>query len=245
MRFDVLSVLPGIVEGAFAGEGVVGRAVVSGLIDLRVRNLRDFAEGSYRQTDDAPYGGGAGMVMKPEPIVRAIEAISAEGAEGEGKPWRVLLSPQGRRFDQGAAEELAARPWILLICGRYEGVDERIRLGFVDEEISIGDYVLSGGEIPAMAVIDAVSRLKPGVLGSGESAAQDSFSAGLLDHPHYTRPAEIGGMRVPEVLMSGDHEAIRRWRRQEALRRTLERRKDLLERAELTEEEERLLRASS
>ncbi len=240
MRFDVLTVLPGLIEGAL-GHGVIGRAKAKGLIAFKVWNLRDFAEGSYRQTDDAPYGGGAGMVMKPEPIVRAVEAISAEGEE---RPWRVLLTPQGRRFDQGAAQRLARRPRLLLICGRYEGVDERVRALCVDEEISVGDYVLSGGEIPALVVIDAVGRLLPGVLGNEASAALESFAAGLLDHPHYTRPPEFRGMRVPEVLLTGDHEAIRRWRRGAALRRTRERRRDLFERVELSEEDARLLESS-
>ncbi|MFC1491482.1 tRNA (guanosine(37)-N1)-methyltransferase TrmD [Nitrospinota bacterium] len=240
MRFDVLTVFPGLFDGVFQ-YGVVGRAREQGLIDLNIWDLREYAEGSYRQTDDAPYGGGAGMVMKPEPIVRAVEAISVGRS-----PVRILLTPQGRRFDQKTAEDLAGRGGpLLLICGRYEGVDERVREGFVDEEISVGDYVLTGGEIPAIVVIDAVSRLLPGVLGNQDSAAEESFSTGLLDYPHYTRPPEFRGMRVPEVLLSGNHEDIRRWRRQAALRRTLERRKDLLDRAELSEEEIRSLEPSS
>ncbi len=180
MRFDVLTVFPDLVKGVFQ-YGVIGKAIERGLVELKVWDLREFAEGSYRQTDDSPYGGGAGMVMKPEPIARAVEAASEEG---EGKPWRILLTPQGRRFDQKGAEELLARPRLLLICGRYEGVDERIREAFVDEEISIGDYVLSGGEIPAMAVIETLGRLIPGVLGNEDSAENDSFSSGLLDYPH-------------------------------------------------------------
>ncbi|MDA1001075.1 MAG: tRNA (guanosine(37)-N1)-methyltransferase TrmD [bacterium] len=241
MRIDLLTVLPRIIEGVFEA-GVIGRAIAGGRIRWRVWNLRDFAEGSYRQTDDAPYGGGAGMVMKPEPIARAVAAISAE--EGGGaKPWRVLLSPQGKRLDQRGVEALAARPWLLLICGRYEGVDERVCEKYVDEEISIGDYVLTGGELPAMVLADAVCRLVPGVLGSADSAAEDSFTTGLLDHPHYTRPPEFEGMGVPEVLLSGNHEEIRKWRRRKALERTLVRRQDLLERAELTEEEKRHLRS--
>lgn len=236
MRFDVLTVFPGMLEAVF-GYGVVGRARDEGLIELKAWDLREFAEGSYRQTDDAPYGGGGGMVMKPEPIARAVEAISAGRA-----PWRIFLTPQGLPFDQSKAGELAGkRKPLLLICGRYKGVDERVREGFVDEEISVGDYVLTGGEIPALIVIDAVSRLLPGVLGNEDSAANDSFTTGLLDCPHYTRPPEFRGMRVPDVLLSGDHEAIRRWRREAALKRTRERREDLLDRAELSQEDRRLL----
>ncbi|MBI1725457.1 MAG: tRNA (guanosine(37)-N1)-methyltransferase TrmD [Candidatus Tectomicrobia bacterium] len=241
MRFDVLTVLPGLFEGVFR-EGVLGRAVERGVIEARVWSLRDFAEGAYRQTDDTPYGGGAGMVMKPEPIVRAVEAISAGGGAA---PWRVLLSPQGRAFGQAKARELAGRARLLLICGRYEGVDDRVRALAVDEELSIGDYVLSGGEVPAMAVADAVARLLPGVLGNEESALRESFSEGLLDHPHYTRPPEFRGLRVPEVLLTGNHEAIRRWRRGAALRRTREFRRDLFERAKLTGEDLQLLESSS
>ncbi|MBI3126319.1 MAG: tRNA (guanosine(37)-N1)-methyltransferase TrmD [Candidatus Tectomicrobia bacterium] len=241
MRFDVLTVLPGLFEGFFR-QGVLGRAVERGVIEARVWSLRDFAEGAYRQTDDTPYGGGAGMVMKPEPIVRAAEAISAEGGT---LPWRVLLSPQGRTFDQAKARELAGRRRLLLICGRYEGIDERVRELAVDEELSIGDYVLSGGEVPAMAVADAVARLLPGVLGNEESALHESFSEGLLDHPHYTRPPEFRGLRVPEVLLTGNHEAIRRWRREAALRRTRELRRDLFDRAKLTGEDLQLLESSS
>ncbi|MEK6709560.1 MAG: tRNA (guanosine(37)-N1)-methyltransferase TrmD [Nitrospinota bacterium] len=240
MRFDVLTVLPGLFEGVFQ-QGVLGRAVERGALEARVWNLRDFAEGAYRQTDDTPYGGGAGMVMKPEPIVRAAEAISAEGAA----PWRVLLSPQGRTFDQAKARELAGRERLLLICGRYEGVDERVRALAVDEELSVGDYVLSGGEIAAMVIADAVARLVPGVLGNEASAVHESFSEGLLDHPHYTRPPEFRGLRVPEVLLTGNHEAIRRWRRGAALRRTRERRRDLFDRAALSEDDLQLLRSFS
>ncbi len=246
MRIDILSVLPGLFSGVFdGGRGVIGRAVVNRVLEIRVWDLRDFAEGKYRQTDDASYGGGVGMIMKPEPIARAVEDISARGSMGEEKPWCILLSPQGARLDQAKARALSVHPWLLLICGRYEGVDERIRQAFVDEEFSIGDYVLSGGEIPAMVLTDTVGRLVPGVLGSDESAAHDSFSNGLLDHAHYTRPEIFRGMQVPDVLLSGDHEAIRRWRRGEALRRTRELRKDLIERTDLTDEDTRLLESSS
>ncbi len=237
MRFDVLSVLPRMVDEAFR-EGVVGRAAQRGLIELKVWNLRDFAEGKYRQTDDAPFGGGAGMVMKPEPIVRAVRAIAQES---DAVPLRVLLTPQGRLFDQNTARRFARSPRLLLICGRYEGVDERVSELCVDEEISVGDYVLSGGEVPAMLVMDAVGRLVPGVLGNEVSAEEDSFAGGLLDHPHYTRPAEFEGIHAPEVLLSGDHEAIRLWRRRAALERTRARRADLFDRARLSEEDARLL----
>lgn len=240
MRIDILSVLPRMVEEAFR-EGVVGRAIEAGVIEFKVWNLRDFAEGKYQQTDDAPFGGGAGMVMKPEPILRGVGAIR-EDADIE--PLKVLLTPQGRLFDQATARRFSEAPRLLLICGRYEGVDERVSELCVDEEISVGDYVLSGGEIPAMAVVDAVGRLIPGVLGNDASAAQDSFTDGLLDHPHYTRPAEFEGVSTPEVLLSGDHEAVRLWRRRQALVRTRERRGDLFERADLSDEDLRLLESS-
>ena len=237
MRIDVLSVLPRMVEEAFR-EGVVGRAAQRGLLELKVWNLRNFAEGKYQQTDDAPFGGGAGMVMKPDPIFKGVRAIREDG---ESEPLKALLTPQGRLFDQETAVRFSSVPRLLLICGRYEGVDERVSALCVDEEISIGDYVLSGGEIPAMVVTDAVGRLLPGVLGNDDSAARDSFADGLLDHPHYTRPAEFAGIRAPDALLSGDHEAVRLWRRREALRRTRERRIDLFERAELSDEDSRLL----
>ncbi len=240
MRIDILSILPRMVAEAFR-EGVVGRAAQQGLLELKVWNLRDFAEGKYQQTDDAPFGGGAGMVMKPEPVLKGVREIREDG---ESEPLKVLLTPQGRLFDQTTALRLSKVPRLLLICGRYEGVDERVSELCVDEEISIGDYVLSGGEIPAMAVIDAVGRLIPGVLGNDDSAAQDSFTDGLLDHPHYTRPAECEGIRAPDVLLSGDHEAVRLWRRRQALKRTRERRMDLFERAELSDEDLRLLESS-
>lgn len=241
MRFDVLTVFPDLVRGVFQ-YGIIGKAIDRGLVEIKVWDLREFADGNYRQTDDSPYGGGAGMVMKPEPIARAVEAASEEG---KVKPWRVLMTPQGQRFSQTKAEEMVKHSRILLICGRYEGVDERIREAFVDEELSLGDYVLSGGEIPAMAVIETLGRLIPGVLGNQESAENDSFSSGLLDYPHYTRPPEFRGMKVPDVLLSGNHQEILRWRRREALRRTLERRGDLLGRENLTDEEIGLMESSS
>src|SRR6266853_1140331 len=218
--------------GAALTEGVVGRAVESGLLDVSVRDLRDYTTDRHRSVDDVPYGGGPGMVMKPEPIFRALDAIEAR----RGKPVLVLLtSPQGRRFTQPDAERLGSQEHVVLLCGRYEGVDERVR-SRVDEEVSIGDYVLSGGELPALVVLDAVARFVPGVVGDDQSVAEDSFSRGLLDFPHYTRPAVVRDLRVPDVLLSGNHQDIRRWRKQESLARTLERRPELLNDAALDDE---------
>ncbi len=236
MRFDVLTLFPDLFA-PFLAQGIVGRSIGRGLLDVRLTNIRDYARGVHRVTDDRPYGGGSGMVMKAGPIVRALQDLDRV----PGRQRVALLSPQGRLFDQDLAWELAALDRLVLICGRYEGVDERVREGYTDLEISIGDFVLSGGEVPAMAVIDAVGRLVPGVLGCEQSNREDSFEDGLLEHPHYTRPAVFEGRAVPEVLLSGDHERIRRWRRAEALRRTRERRPDLLERARLTGEDERIL----
>jgi tRNA (guanine37-N1)-methyltransferase len=207
-----------------------------GALQFILHNIRDYATDKHRVTDDAPYGGGTGMVMKPEPVVAALEALDT----GAVRPWRILLSPQGSRFTQQHAVALAARAEVALVCGRYEGVDERVR-AFVDEELSIGDVVLSGGEVAALVVIDAVSRLVPGVLGNAASAAVESFSGGLLEYPQYTRPPEFRGARVPDVLLSGDHGAVERWRRQEALRRTHERRPDLLANAELSADDRAFL----
>ena len=239
MRFDVITIFPRIVEAGLA-EGIVGRARERGLIDVTVRNLRDFTTDRHHVVDDVPFGGGPGMVMKPEPFFAAIEAVEAE----RGKAGTVvLLTPAGRPFTQSEAERFAARSHLVLLCGRYEGVDERVRERWVTDEVSIGDYVLSGGEVPALVVIDAVSRLVPGVVGDEQSVEGDSFVRGLLDYPHYTRPAEFAGQQVPEVLLSGHHAEIRRWRRQQALRRTWERRPDLLASAQLDEEERGWLRA--
>ena len=230
-----------MVEQALAA-GIVGRAIERGTLSVVVHDLRMFTTDKHRVVDDVPYGGGPGMVLKPEPMFRAIEAIALEGA-----PARVLLtSPQGTRFDQSVAERLSGAGRLLLLCGRYEGVDERVR-SVVDEEISIGDYVLSGGEIPALVIVDAVARLVPGVVGDEQSVAADSFSRGLLDFPHYTRPAELtvasaSTLRVPEVLLSGNHAEIRRWRKREAVARTLARRPDLLDEAVLDDEEREILR---
>ena len=239
MVFDIVTIFPRMVEAGLA-EGVVGRARERGLIDVRVRNLRDFTTDRHHVVDDVPFGGGPGMVMKPEPFFAAMTAVEAE----RGKPGAVvLLSPAGRRFTQADAERFAALRQVVLLCGRYEGVDERVRERWATDEVSIGDYVLSGGEVPALVVVDAVARLVPGVVGDEQSVEGDSFVRGLLDYPHYTRPAEHAGQRVPDVLLSGHHAEIRRWRRQQALRRTWERRPDLLESARLDEEEQAWLRA--
>lgn len=223
-RFDVVSLFPEMIAGALAF-GVAGRALTEGRVGLELWNPRDYSDDPHRSVDDRPYGGGPGMVMKFAPLAAAVRA--ARAARADAAPV-IYLSPQGARFDSARAQALAAGPGAILVCGRYEGVDERFVEGCVDAELSIGDYVLSGGEPAALVVLDAVFRLVPGVLGAAESAAEDSFVAGLLDCPHYTRPEEIEGRRVPEVLLSGDHAAIRRWRRSEAERRTRERRADLV-----------------
>ncbi len=223
MRIDVLTIFPGIFDSPLR-ESLLGKAVAEGVLDVRVRDVRDHTTDKHRQVDDESYGGGPGMVMKPEPVFAAVEAL------GEGDKRVLLLSPAGRRFDQALARELAAEPWLVLICGRYEGVDERVVEGLPAEEVSIGDYVLSGGEVPALVLLEAVTRLVPGVIGREESHERDSFGPeGLLDHPHYTRPAEFRGMRVPEVLLSGHHAEIERWRREAALEKTRRNRPDLLE----------------
>ena len=237
MTFDIVTIFPAMIEQPLAA-GILGRAIERGTLDVRVRDLRDFTTDRHRVVDDVPYGGGPGMVLKPDPIFRALDAISAE----RGTPLTVIMtSPQGRRFTQAEAERLSGLEHIVLLCGRYEGFDERVRER-VTEELSIGDYVLTGGELAALVVLDAVARFVPGVVGDEQSVAQDSFSRGLLDHPHYTRPPEIDALRVPDVLMSGNHAEIRRWRKREALSRTLERRPDLLDDASLDEEEAQMLR---
>lgn len=223
MRFDVLTLFPDMFR-PFLEQGVMGRAVERGLLAARLVNIRDYARGKHRVTDDRPYGGGSGMVMKAGPIARALKDLDRV----EGASRVVLLSPQGRRLDRELAWELSTLDRLVLICGRYEGVDERLREAYVDQEISVGDFVLSGGEVAAMAVMDAVSRLVPGVLGCENSNVDDSFENGLLEYPLYTRPPVFEGREVPEVLLSGDHERIRQWRRQESLKRTREKRPDLL-----------------
>ncbi len=235
MIFDVLTLFPEMFVSPFA-ESVLGKAIDKGLIALHAHNLRDWAEGRHKVVDDTPYGGGDGMVMKPEPVCRALDELR-QRAPGS----RVLLmSPQGRPFRQAEARELARDPGLILVCGRYEGFDERIR-SRVDGEYSLGDFVLTGGELAAMVMIDAIARLLPGVLGSSGSAESDSFSDGLLEYPHYTRPVEFEGKRVPEVLLSGHHGEISRWRRQQQLRRTLERRPELLAKAPLSEADQAFL----
>lgn len=224
IRFDILSVFPGMFASPLA-ESLIGKARDKGLVDIRLHDIRDYATDRHRMTDDAPYGGGGGMVMKVEPIDRALETILPDRSEG----LVILMTPQGEPFTQRRAEELACHPRLVLLCGHYEGVDERVREHLVDRELSIGDYVLTGGELAAMVVVDAVSRLIPGVLGNDASAAEDSFSTGILEYPHYTRPAAYRGWPAPEVLLSGNHAEIEAWRRTEALKRTLARRPDLLE----------------
>lgn len=232
MRFDVLTLLPELFS-PFLQTGVLGRAVKKGLLDVRLIDIRSFARGPHRVTDDRPYGGGSGMIMKAGPIVRALESVERI----EGECLVALLTPQGQAFDQAKAWELSRADQLILICGRYEGVDERVRDQGIQMELSIGDYILSGGELGALVVMDAVSRLVPGVLGGERSSLEDSFEGGLLEYPQYTRPRVFRGQGVPPVLLSGDHEKIRLWRRTESLRRTLQRRPDLLKRARLSEED--------
>lgn len=224
VRIDIITIFPEILQGPLRGS-LLGKAIDAGVLDVRVHDLRDSATDKHRQVDDEAYGGGPGMVMKPEPVFAAVESL------GEGSKRVILLSPAGRRLDQASVRDLASEAWLVLICGRYEGVDERVVEGLPAEEVSIGDYVLSGGEVPALVVLEAVTRLVPGVIGRPASHAQDSFGAdGLLDHPHYTRPPEFRGLRVPETLLSGDHAKIERWRREAALEKTRRNRPDLLER---------------
>lgn len=236
MRFDVLTLFPELFS-SFLKETILGRAVKAGLVDIRLVNIRSFARGRHLVTDDSPFGGGEGMVMKPGPVSRALDSIDRT----KDRSLVLLLTPQGRTFDQPLAWDLSRMEQIILICGRYEGVDERIRTTCVDMELSIGDFVLSGGEMAAMVVIEAVSRLVPGVLGGEKSSQEDSFEEGLLEYPQYTRPRVFKNQEVPEILLSGDHEKIRVWRRTESLKRTLERRPDLLKKAKLTEEDKRIL----
>jgi tRNA (guanine37-N1)-methyltransferase len=238
MKVDIVTIFPQMIEAGLT-DGIVGRARDRGLVDVNVHNLRDFTTDRHHVVDDVPFGGGPGMVMKPEPFFTALASIR----ESRGVPGAVvLLSPAGERFSQAMARRFAGLGHFVLLCGRYEGIDERVREALATEEVSIGDYVLSGGEIPALAIVDAVSRLVPGVVGDEQSVEGDSFSRGLLDYPHYTRPAEFAGRRVPEVLVSGHHGEIRRWRREAALNRTMERRPDLLDTALLDADEEAWIR---
>ncbi len=239
LNFEVLTLFPGILTGPL-NESILKRAREKGLLDVEIRNIRDYTEDKHKTADDSPYGGGAGMVLKPDPIFRAFEAMKA--AHPGEEFLKILLSPQGRVLDQRRAEELSGETRrIVLLCGHYEAIDERVIDALVDEEISLGDYVLTGGELAALVVIDAAVRLLPGVLGDEESAYRDSFGDGLLDHPHYTRPAEFRGRKVPEVLLGGNHAEIEKWRRRESLRATLMKRPDLLKTAELTREDEQVL----
>jgi tRNA (guanine37-N1)-methyltransferase len=262
MRFDIVTIFPGFFESVFA-HGIVRRAIKEGLVTVEAHDLREYAHDRHRTVDDRPFGGGEGMVLKPEPLAEALASLGVMPVEDRGdvRESVILTSPQGQRFAQPVARELAGLERIVLICGRYEGVDERINELYCDRELSIGDYVLSGGELAAAVVVDAVARLVPGVLGNEASSEFESFGAsdgeieadvegvprsqhgagGLLDYPQYTRPAEWRGMAVPEVLMGGDHAAVRKWRREQQLRKTLKNRPDLLEKAELTRRDEEVL----
>jgi tRNA (guanine37-N1)-methyltransferase len=220
IRFDILTLFPGIFEGPLR-ESLLGRAVERGLIEVRLHDIRKHAHDRHRQVDDYAFGGGPGMVMKAEPVFEAVESL------GEGAKRILVLSPAGRPLDQPLVKELAGEPWLVLVCGRYEGVDERVIEGFRAEEVSIGDFVLAGGEVAALALVEAITRLVPGVVGNEESLAAESFEEGLLDYPHYTRPASFRGMDVPEVLLSGDHARIEEWRREAAMRKTRKNRPDL------------------
>jgi len=237
MTFDIVTIFPTMIEQPLAA-GILGRAIDRGTLDVKVRDLRDYTTDRHRIVDDVPYGGGPGMVLKPEPIFRALDAIEAD----RGTPLTVILtSPQGTRLTQPVAQRLSTVAHLVLLCGRYEGFDERVRER-VTEEVSIGDYVLTGGELPALVILDAVARYVRGVVGDEQSVAEDSFSRGLLDFPQFTRPATIDDLRVPDVLLSGNHAEIRRWRKRAALTRTLERRPDLLAEASLDEEEQEILK---
>lgn len=237
VRFDILSTFPEMFDSPFSCS-LLKKAKEKGLIEICLHNIRDYAEDRHKMTDDAPYGGGGGMLMKVEPLDKALQSVLAGK---EGVPV-VLLTPQGQLFNQKIAEELSRHRQIILICGHYEGFDERIRTHLVNREISIGDFVLTGGELSAMVLVDAVSRLIPGVLGNIDSAAMDSFSSGLLEYPQYTRPSEYRGWKVPDVLLSGNHKLIDSWRRREALKRTWLRRPDLIEKMDLLEEDQAILR---
>jgi tRNA (guanine37-N1)-methyltransferase len=237
LRFDIVTIFPNMVA-AMLQDGILARAIERQVLDVAVHDLRDFTTDRHRVVDDTPFGGGPGMVLKPEPFFRALRQIRA----AHGDPGAVVLpTPQGRRFTHDEAIYFRDLRHVVVLCGRYEGIDERVREALATDEISIGDYVLSGGELPALVMLDAVARLVPGVVGDEQSVREDSFATRLLDHPHYTRPAEFEGRKAPEVLLSGHHGEIERWRRREALRRTLERRPDLLGDAELTVEQQRML----
>jgi tRNA (guanine37-N1)-methyltransferase len=241
MQFEVFTLLPEVFP-PYLESSILQRARLRGLIEVRVHNIRDYTHDKHHTTDDTPYGGGGGMVMKPEPVFEAVEAVLGQGDPSQPVPIPViLLTPQGRVFTQRVAEELSRYERIALLCGRYEGVDERIREHLVTDEISIGDYVLTGGELPALLIIDAVSRLLSGVLGDPTGAEDDSHAMGLLEYPHYTKPPEFRGWKVPEVLASGNHAKIEQWRREQALERTFHRRPDMLEKAELNEKDKKFI----
>jgi tRNA (guanine37-N1)-methyltransferase len=239
MKIDVLSLFPSMFNGVF-GESILKKAEEKGAVQYNVVNFREFADNKHGQVDDYPYGGGAGMVLKPQPIFDAVESLSIP-ADDSKKPRVILLCPQGERYNQKKAEELAAEDHLIFVCGHYEGYDERIRTHVVTDEISIGDFVLTGGELGAMVVIDSVVRLLPGVLGNEDSPVLDSFSSGFLEHPHYTRPSDFRGMKVPQELISGNHKLIEEWRERESLRRTFERRPDLLEGKEMNAHQKKWL----
>lgn len=239
MKVDILTLFPEMFDGVFTSS-ILGKAQEKGLLQVRTINFRQFSTNKHQTVDDAPYGGGGGMVLQVEPLYRALVSLLGEPPTPPPGTRVILMCPQGEQLTQKMAEELAQSRHLILICGHYEGVDERIR-HFLTDEISIGDYILTGGEIPAMVVVDSVARLLPGVLGNPASAQEESFQTGLLEYPHYTRPPEFMGWKVPEVLLSGNHQEIARWRLKESLRRTLERRPELLERRPLTPEEQRLL----
>jgi tRNA (guanine37-N1)-methyltransferase len=236
MKFDILTLFPQIFSSPLR-ESIIGKAIEKGLIQIRTINIRDFTLDKHQVVDDPPYGGGQGMVMKVEPVARAVEWVKSQNPSA----WTIYLTPQGKQFNQEIGQKLSSRSHLILLCGRYEGVDERVRELLIDEEISIGDYILTGGEFAAMVIIDVISRLLPGVLGSDRSAAEDSFTNSLLEYPQYTRPFNFRGKCVPEVLLSGNHSAISLWRRREALRQTWVRRPDLLSKANLSDEDKALL----
>lgn len=245
MQFEVFTLLPEVFP-AYLDTSIIKRARERGLIQVNIHNIREYTHDKHHTTDDMPYGGGGGMVMKPEPVFEAIESVLGQEAlptspEAKANVPVILLTPQGRVFNQRIAKELSQHKKIALLCGRYEGIDERIRENIITDEISIGDYVLTGGELPALILIDAVSRLLPEVLGDPTGAEDDSHAMGLLEYPHYTRPPEFRGWKVPEVLLSGDHGKIDKWRRQQALMRTFKKRPDMLEKAELTKEDKKFL----
>lgn len=240
MRIDVITIFPAMFSGPMT-ESILKLAQQKGLLKINLIDLRDYTSDRHRTVDDTPFGGGAGMVMKPEPFFAAVGAVRDKAAERNCSPRVLLMCPQGEIFTQAKARELAKESHLVFLCGHYEGIDERVRENLVTDELSIGDYVLTGGELPAMVIIDAVARLLPGVLGDAMSAQQDSFSDYLLDYPHYTRPQFFCDLPVPEVLLSGNHEKIRLWRRKEAIRRTYRRRPDLLAAAELSKEDRRFL----